>query len=399
MRMEERVAAASAGIDAARAAAWPALHVSSGISRVSELARLDLGRLTGMPGGIDIGVRDTYDFAAAVSMPVFTGFRTKNEIRAAEERRMQALGETALLRDAVLHGVHRLYRALEGNLHEQEALASSVRRIDSHLQLARRLLRQGQASAYDTLEVSGRLLETKTALARLVRRFRATAAELAALVDLPAVDSIETTGDVEASLDLAPLDEHLARALACRPELALREHAIREKEFLRAAAASAWWPQVRAGASWHYARPGVDFFSEDWMDYYSLSVELRWEVWNRGRRANEIRRIDHAVRMSRIERESAAADVRREVVAAWEEVAGAREQLLMQRRLVAQERERYRIVLERYGEGLATSYDLRDAEESLTSAEVRLRRDRIDLLAGRATLARATGRIDPRHGG
>lgn len=400
LRQEERIAAATAAADVTRAAGWPTIAFSSGASYVSELAEFDAGdMIPGAGGGMEVGARDQYDVAASLSVPLFTGFRTRNAVRAAEERLLQAGAETEAIRHGVLLGVHRLYRALQGNLLERETLASSERRIESHLRRSRRLLEQGQATAFDTLETANRLLETKTARARLAHRYRATAAELAALLDLPAVEVVRPAAAEDALLpDLAPPEEHVAAALAARPELVLRDHLIREREHLRRAAASAWWPQVTAGASWHYARPGVNFFADEWMDYYSLQVTLGWEIWNRGRRGNEVRRLDHLERLSRIERESAALDIRAEVVAAWETVAGAREELVLQRRLVEQERDRYRIAFERFGQGLATSTDLRDAEESLTAAELRLRRDRIELLAGRAALARATGRIGEEAG-
>ena len=369
------------------------LSLRSSASYVSELARLDLPLGPGSAAGIEFGSRDQYDLSLELSMPIFTGMRTKYIVRSAEEYRLQAIYRRERSRNTILLQVHRLYYGLQANLLGQEVLRASTRRLENHLNQTRNLLEHAQATAFDTLEVANRLLETETALAALRHQYRVNAGNLAHILDIPAVDSIDSLPAEDAPPGIASLEEYERAALAHRPEIAVEDHALLELDYKRKAARAAYFPQVYASARYHYARPGVNFFENEWMDYYSAAVQFQWELWNMGRRGNELKQADRARDVSRLERERVRKEILREVAAAYEDITSATDQILLQGRLVGQERERYRIVLERYREGLATSFDLRDAEESLTSAELRLAGSRVDFEIGRAALNYSAGLI------
>jgi outer membrane protein TolC len=61
--------------------------------------------------------------------------------------------------------------------------------------------------------------------------------------------------------------------------------------------------------------------------------------------------------------------------------------------LFAQEREKYRIVSQKFKQGLATSLDLTEAETDLTAAELQLQQNYIGWLKHMATLNYVTGKI------
>ncbi len=394
-QQEEGVALAAAGVDVQRAAWWPRLSIGSSASYVSELARLELPFSAPGAGAIEVGSKDQYDLSAGLSVPIFTGMRTRNLVRSAEENRLQAECRTEAARNTILLNVHRLYYGLQANRLGQDILRASTRRLENHLRQARRLLAEAQITAFDTLEVANRLLEIETDLTDLRHRYRVMAADLAALLDIPSVDSVDALPSDGAPPEFGSPEEYIRAAGANRPELAAYDHAVLEREYRKKAAQSSYFPQVHASATYHYARPGVNYFENEWMDYYAMGIQLQWELWNRGRRGGEVEQAERAIEISRLERERALRDIEREVTAAYEELASSSERIALQRRLVDQERERYRIVLDRYGVGLATSFDLRDAEESLTAAELRLAGSRVDLEVKRAELDYATGLIRP----
>ncbi len=392
---EQQVAIAAAAVDVQRAARWPRLSLGSSASYVSELARLEFPFPVPGAGGIEVGSKDQYDLSAGLSVPVFTGMRRRHLVSSAEENHLQTKYRMEASRNTILLGVHRLYYGLQANMLGQKVLRASMRRVENHLKQSRRLLAEAQITAFDTLEAANRLLEIKTDLTDLRHRYRVLAGDLAALLDIPSVDSVDALPAGDPPPRIGPLGEYVRAARGNRPELAVCDHAILEREHMRKAAWSSCFPQITASASYHYARPGINFFEDDWMDYYAVGVQLQWELWNMGRRGGEVEQAERAVDVSLLERERVWRDIEREVTAAYEELAGSNERIALQRRLVDQERERYRIVLDRYGAGLATSFDLRDAEESLTAAELRLAGSRVDLEMKRAELDYAAGLIRP----
>ncbi|MBN2365044.1 MAG: TolC family protein [Calditrichaeota bacterium] len=69
------------------------------------------------------------------------------------------------------------------------------------------------------------------------------------------------------------------------------------------------------------------------------------------------------------------------------------DQIAFLKRLVDQEKERYRIVREKFNQGLATTLDLNDAENALTSAELRLQQSYAKWRQDAAFMDYATGQI------
>ncbi len=390
---EQQAALAAATVDARRAAWWPRLSLGSSASYVSELARLELPLSLPGTGGIEVGSKDQYDLSAGLSMPIFTGMRTRHLVRSAEETHLQAKYRMEASRNAILLNVHRLYYGLQANMLGQEILHASMRRVENHLRQSRRLLGEAQITAFDTLEVANRLLEVETDLTDLRHQYRILSGNLAALLDIPSVDSVDALPAGDPPGEIGSFEEYARAAEENRPELPELDHAVLEKEYAKKAAGASYFPQIHASASYHYARPGVNYFENEWMDYYTVGVQLQWELWNMGRTGSEVRQAERAADISRLERERISREIRREVSAAYEELAGSRERIALQKRLVLQERERYRIVFDRFGAGLATSFDLRDAEESLTTAELRLAGSRIDFEVRKAELDYAAGLI------
>ncbi|MCU0640397.1 MAG: TolC family protein [Candidatus Krumholzibacteria bacterium] len=398
LQQQERLEIARADVDVQAAAGWPRLFVSSSARYVSELARLEMPFLPPSYQGTEMGAKDQYDIYAGLTVPIFTGMRTRYQALSAGERLTRAAEEGRQLQNLVDLRVRQLYYALEGNILGQGVLSASLRRVENHLDRSRKLLREGQATAFDTLDASTRRLEIATHLGSMRHAFRETAAKLAALLNIEAVDSIE--GSIPAGLpeETGVLADYEALARGLRPELAAGRSLIREAEYKKGIVRSSYFPQVSLAASYHYARPGVNYFSDEWMDYYSVGVELQWEIWNRGRRGNESRMQDNLIRAAGIEQEKAWREIRREVAEAYENLADSAERIVLRRRLVEMEEERYKIALERHGQGLATAVELGDAEESLTSAQLEFRGSEIEFMVNRAAMDYATG-APPRRGG
>jgi outer membrane protein TolC len=71
----------------------------------------------------------------------------------------------------------------------------------------------------------------------------------------------------------------------------------------------------------------------------------------------------------------------------------AAKKIILQKRLVDQEKERFRITENRYQQGLATFLDLNTAELDLTEAETELHKNYITWYKNQLHLAFATGEI------
>ena len=85
--------------------------------------------------------------------------------------------------------------------------------------------------------------------------------------------------------------------------------------------------------------------------------------------------------------------MKQDVKQAYQSLLSDRDQIYMTTKLVDQEKERYRITREKYQQGLATTIDLSDAENSLTVAELQLQQSYINWLKDKANMRYLTGTI------
>ncbi|RMG66927.1 MAG: hypothetical protein D6715_05805, partial [Calditrichaeota bacterium] len=219
---------------------------------------------------------------------------------------------------------------------------------------------------------------------------------LAGLRHLLADSALQVVVDTSATQPLPPLlplAHYLTRAQRNRPELA----ALRATE--RAAAArvglarSRLYPQLAAQLTYHYARPGVNFFQNAWMDYYTVAVQMSLPLWDWGRRKQQVRQarlqqqtVDWHLRETKLA-------IEQQVQEAYWQVRSTLDQVQWQRRLVAQEKERYRRMKSRFASGLISPLDFRSAEAALTEAELTLQSLQSQLARAFLELAYATGEL------
>ena len=372
----------------------PTLTASGSYKYVSELARLQLPFPVPGVKEIEAGVRNQYDLSLVFQQPLFTGFRTINMIKSARQQYLAQQLQETVVRNRLLFQIGQLFYSIQLNLLQQKVLMESISRTDNHLQQVRNFYLTGQAPAFDTLQVFNRKLQQENQLQQVKNTFTILTSQFRHLLNTEqpvkaAPLSIETVNPT-----LAPLDEYLNRAQQYRPELQQFRAVQEGQRFRKNALRSAYYPQVVAMASYHYARPGVDFFRGEWMDYYTVGVGVKWNLWNWKRDQRKVEQVQVELQRLDLQHRQILQDIRQQVIEAYQYLKNTAQQIQLQQRLVAQERERYRIVQEQYAQGQASNLDLDNAETALTEAELGLQEASIQWYRYSLQLDFATGEID-----
>jgi len=371
------------------AEARPLVSAQAGYGYTSQVARLPF-ELPGI-GRPAAGTRNRYEAALVVEQPLYTGGRLGQQSEAALQLlRAQEAGQQVALEQVLLQ-VGQLYYQLQLNHTQQEILAQAQARAGLHLGRARALLAGGQGTPFDTLEVANRLLQLHTQAAELTALEEVLRLRLGRLLDLDPPPALAA----DSSPTPAPLDslELLQEAALRRPELR-RLAALRQAQARREAALEALGrPQVYANASYRYGRPGVDFFKDDWMGYYTVGLNARWPLWDWGRDQGRARQAGLEGRRLEVQERQVRQEFRQQVAELCAQLRSAAEQARLQEQLVAQEREREGLVGHSYIQGQATSLDLSAAESALTAAQLSLQQSRIQWRQLRLQLDFATGAV------
>ena len=182
-----------------------------------------------------------------------------------------------------------------------------------------------------------------------------------------------------------------AGALPRADVAALAAEHVRQVE-LAASARGRLRPRVMADVRAHYARPGVDLITNDWMGYGTVGVSVAWPLWDAGARTArsgqaaararwleaQQRELDEAVA-------TAAATAATALDAARDQEAQAVARTGMQARLLA-------LVEGRYAQQSATETEYLDAQDELTQAELDLALARARVRLAEAALLWTQGR-------
>ena len=379
----------------------PTLSTLATYGYTSEIAKFQVPiAFPGIPPiDIEAGTKDRYDLAAQIDQPLFTGFRTRNLVKSASEQFRAQSAQKDVTSNQILLQVGLLYYQIQLDYLQQKVLEQAIQRADRHLEKVRSFYWAEQRTAFDTLEVANRKLQLQSQLEKLRDLHPVLVSRLAHLLSLDYAPEVPELSVENADLTLGDLNEYQNVAISNRPELRQIGFAQRGQSFRVKALKSAYFPQLYASASYHHAKPGVNFFKDEWMDYYTLGLSLRWQLWNWKQDQRQVQKARLDYERLDLQSQQLLLDVRQQVTEAFQQLQTVRQQIELQRQLVTQERERYRITKENYEQAHATSLDLSMAENTLTSAELTLKQNYIEWLQNRLQLQSATGRIGKESSG
>lgn len=369
----------------------PVLSAQVGYGYTSEVAHLPF-ELPGI-GRPAAGTYNRYETAVVVEHPLYTGGRLGQQSEAALQllRAQEAQQQAAL--EQLLLQVGQLYYQVQLNLVQQQTLAEAMERAGLHLRRARARWASSQATPFDTLEVANRHLQLHTQARELADLEQILYLRLGRLLDLEHPPALAADSAAEQTFPADSLELLQDVALRRRPELR-QLAALREAQARRLAALESMRrPQVYASAAYRYGRPGVDFFRDEWMGYYAVGLNARWQLWDWGQDQGQVEKARLEGRRLEVQDRQLRLEIRQQVAEISAQLHSAAEQIGLQRQLVDQERERERLVDQGYAQGQATSLDLSGAQSALTAAELALQHSRIQWHQLRLQLDFATGEL------
>ncbi len=384
-----------AELDAAikRGQLWPSLDFSVMSSYTDKIAALEIP--FSFPGvqipRIELGGHDRTDLSLGVRQPIFTGFRLTTQVKLAETAQAAEAVRFEVLQQQTAFQVHALFYGAQNLKKERQIQQASLQRLHTQLAQVRNLFRQAQVLAYDTLQVFNQTLQIGMQMEQTQSDLRLLDLQLARLLNLPQVRSIGDLALPNLPSALLPLDSVKQAARQQRSELRGVNLAQRAAQLQRKLARGNYFPEIGAEARYHYAKPGINQFANEWMAYATLGVNLQWNLWRGQQDRNRIQAVQVEYERLQLEEEELQRTIAYEVEKSWENMKLAAQQNRLAERLLAQQQERYRIVTTQQREGQATTNDVVIAEFDLTQAELQVQRTLIQYYLAQTELQLAAG--------
>ncbi len=377
----------------------PKLNAAAGYNYVSELARIEFPAGSPFGNGIDAGVKNQYDASVSVLQPVFAGFSRPRMVEALENRLQSEQWRKQVIRNQLLWQSGKLYYGIRQNELAAKALYNSRQRLATQLWKLKNLMTVGQAVPFDTLQVSNRMLRLQNQIDKLQDAERILLSKLAGLLDQPQPAALQPDAVNEIPEISGTIEDWLQKAVQLRPELQ-NLHYLKLAASARSLAQEAvYYPQVNAQAAVHYARPGVNFFKDEWMSYYAIGIGLQWNLWNWNSDHKKVQIARLQTRQVDLQVQKLRTQIRQEVEEAWYAWQSTRKQIRFQEKLVAQERERFRQAGERFDAQQLSSIDFSAVETQLTEAEFNLQKEYMNGAISALQLLYASGQIGDIAGG
>jgi multidrug efflux system outer membrane protein len=265
----------------------------------------------------------------------------------------------------------------------------TIKTREESLRIFKRRFEVGTTTALDVAQVETLLTQAQTLGAQLEQARAARAHELTLLVGTQP----ERLSD-RANLNDAALLHDLRVGLPSdllqqRPDILAAEHRLKAANANIGAARAAFFPTITlTGFAGTASMELSDLFENG---TWAFSPQLVLPIFDAGRRRAN-------VDLAEVRRDAAVADYERTVQSAFRDVSDAlsaqrwlAEQVEIQRRALAAQRERARLAQMRYDHGSATFLEVLDAQRDLLSTEQTLVQLRRALLSSRVSLYAALG--------
>lgn len=263
----------------------------------------------------------------------------------------------------------------------------SVRRAESHLEVARNLLDQGAADLDDVLRAEVQLAETKQRLVSARTQARVAISALNLAMGRNASEPLQVVAmENEPAFSLS-LEECLRLAIESRREFFMIQQAIRVARSGERAIKGEFLPRLSvAGTAATIEGEGVAN-----SDVLIAGINLDIGLFEGGRKIGELKQAKAEVRAAVARAKQVCDNIAFEVNHAYFGIDDARQRIVLARAAARQATENLRLVENKFVQGDATPTDVVDAETTLTRAQQSLVQARCDYHGSLSRLVYAVG--------
>lgn len=385
--------AARARLDIAAAGRLPTLDAVGTYTYNLDEQRLLPVRRQGDP---TILSREIVSGDLVLSMPLFTGGRLMNQVRAADFSSQAAMHRAARSREELVFNVSSVFFGILSQQHVVSALDFSRVTLERHLARVDALVAARKAAVVDRMRTEVRLADVTQ---RLVKERNTLAVMRRMLTNLLGsecpVDSLSLQGNLETDLEGAVPDmgTTVTAALERRHDYLSAQAALQAQARLVDAARASYWPSISLlgsyGARW--ATGTIDGTGENPDDIGRIGLVLGIPLFEGGRIGATVGAQRAGLAAARERLRKFELQIRLDVETALLGLQSARERIEATRKAVDQARESLRIEQERYELGKGAIVDVLDAQAALLESETNYFRVLADFHTAWAQLKLATG--------
>ena len=347
----------------------PEINFNGVYNHQSEIAELSLPFLPIPGGSIKAGVYDQYDFSVQLRTLLFDGLsriHRRHLLNTSLDEQSYRLGyrKKEVQFQVYSQAYQYLYRVQTLN-----ALNNSMARLALQQQRVHALFEQGFASSIDTLDISSRMNEIKLQRITLKSTIKQALHDLELLTGIAKIDSVIVSPSAT-QFTLPSSGQAFAR-LEKNFDLQILNFRLQKLNFLKKQQYSDYLPKMYLAFAYHYGRPGVNFFEDKWMDYWTVGVQFSWNIWRWGRDRASIQQQDYALRQISLQKQFIQRSTETKVRKYLQQLREMSEQQRLLETMIQEKQKKYELIKQRWEQGQQTTLDVLQAERELTDIEIK----------------------------
>lgn len=344
----------------------PEINILSGYNHQSEIATIQLPFVPGQ--SIEAGVYDQYDFSIQLKELLFDGFSRLYRGKQIQTRMQEVRYQQEYRKNEIRFYVFQLVYQYKAARLSRKALKSSLQRLKLQKGKIMALFNQGFASRLDTLEIVSRIHEVEMQLLSLESSAKNYLIELEQLCGITPIDSIlfeENFGKKEEKSQNVYIE-----AIPYNYQLSLLKFQEEKLRYQIKSNRSSYFPRIAMQFSYHYGKPGVNFFQNKWMDYWTFGVQFSWNIWRWGRDRQNIRISQYNLQQLHLKQKLMEKHIEANLRKYWQKIDELQKKKLQFMQMVQEKKEKYELIRAQWEKGQKTTLDVLDAEQELTSTEL-----------------------------
>jgi outer membrane protein TolC len=326
---------------------------------------------------------------ASVAQPLTQQYRIGLGIDLARVGVDAASEQLRAKRQGVVNEVRHLYYGIAQAESGRRALRATVDFLKQLERETNQQVAQRVALQADQLSVRAQLVQAEYELLKMDDPIATQKEQLNRLMGRPIDTPLEIDLASIVESDGVSLTDAYAEALASRPEMRLAKVQQRKAQLERRLAGAERIPDVSLSL---LSLRTVNFSSVLPNNLSSVGVQATWDVFDWGRKRQEVQKKEEAEAQAALDVKDAEARIMTDVAHQYRRIAEARKQVEMAEALQSSGAEALRVARNRYMQRDAVVSDVVRIESTLAEANHRYTQALMDLAAAQADLEKAVGR-------
>jgi outer membrane protein len=395
------VSVAGARIDQAKAARWPTLTYEGNYTKYLNSRPLFEARYNGQTR---IFSKQQSLGNVLLKLPLFTGGRIINEIKAAELFHLAEENRLSRTRDELVFNVSSTFYAILSQEKVIDSVRFSLEAMQEQRQKMAKMVEVAKAARVDLLRTEVRLADLTQSLEREINVLEIQKRLLANLIGLDFDKArLKFAGKLVFEKAVYRPEQLVPRALECRPDFLAAKERLESQARRVDVARAGHYPNVNLVGAYGYRGTGVEGILDDrnpkhptehgpfYDDDGLVGVTLSLPLFEGGRISAKVREEISALAAAQERLRKLNLQVRQEVETAILDVDSNSERVKATEKAIEQARESLRIETLKYNLGAGAITDVLDAQTALLLTETTYYRALADFRTALARLKLAVG--------